>query len=582
MRSGTTVLHSLAIMALAAIPLATPVAAQVQHDGLLHNALGSATLQVVADPAGRKLVVSNIGSSGLDGVAIDLPPVIRGQALRWDSPPDADPGSSHTLEMRGVSGGTGAVVSAGSLHSVRNSDGSITLTADFSDVGAAGVWVVGTNAAGAVVHRKYQPPPAVVHLAASGVNPLYEADMSGIQNNPLYGTLESKLTWQAIATFSDGSTSDVTAIRFIRDTGAPITELTSMRLTCSVPSGTGTLAIAEQGIVPPCAGCPNGPDDSGNLVALGDALYGSGGGGGGSGGQLVISNIGSSGQDGVSVTGERTCCRVDELGMSISDAEQSSSAPGEVMVEAFGSLGGVPDHSLGTLACTFVGDEWAYVPDFSAVGATGYRVMLYREGVQIADIPNPPDGARKWGDGHVTLMKAYDDGEEYRIICITHPCPGSPVTVGGVEYLADEIRMRPISGGAPLPVPDNISSMSFRSSGAATITISGTNFRSSAPVVGVEPISREIQTAARSVPNPTAGAVSVQFAMPRAGRAQVTVTDVAGRRIRSLANRAFPAGSHDLQWDGRDDAGLMTPAGVYFVRIDTGSSPRVTRVTRLW
>ena len=587
MRSPTTILHSVAIMALAALPLATPGTAQVHHDGLTHHALGSATIQVVTDPAGRKLVANNIGSSGQDGVAIDLPGGVRGHTLHWDSPPDLDPGASHTLEMRGVSGGIGAVVSAGSLRSERNSDGSITLTPDFSGVGATGVWIVCTDATGAVVKRKYESPPVPVHVTAIGVNPLYEDEMSGIQHNPLYASLNVRQPFTVRGTFSDGTTADFTAIRFIRDSGDPITELTSLRLTCSVPSGTGSVAIAEEGIVPPCAGCPNGPDDSGNLVALGEARYGSGGGGGGgAGGELVLENLGSSGQDGVSVIGERTCCRVDELGVSISDAAQSSPAPGVVLFESHGSLGGIPDQPLGTLACTFESDEWAYVPDFSAIGATGYRVLLYRNGAQIADVPNPPDGARRWGDGHVTLMKITDDGsEEYRIICITHPCPGSPVTVGGVEYLADEIRMRPLGsgGGGPLPVPDNIASMSFRSTGATTITISGTSFRSSAPIVGVEPQSSAIElAAARAVPNPAAGSVSVLFSMPRAGRARVTVADVAGRRVRSLANRTFAAGAHDLKWDGRDDAGLVTPSGIYFVRINSGAAQRVTRVTRLW
>jgi flagellar hook assembly protein FlgD len=52
----------------------------------------------------------------------------------------------------------------------------------------------------------------------------------------------------------------------------------------------------------------------------------------------------------------------------------------------------------------------------------------------------------------------------------------------------------------------------------------------------------------------------------KAGRVQVNIYDVAGRKVRGLADRVFPAGEHTLQWDGTDDAGAKVARGVYFVR----------------
>jgi hypothetical protein len=62
------------------------------------------------------------------------------------------------------------------------------------------------------------------------------------------------------------------------------------------------------------------------------------------------------------------------------------------------------------------------------------------------------------------------------------------------------------------------------------------------------------------------GTSIVRFGVAKAGRVQVTIYDVTGRKIKGLADRVFPAGEHSLQWDGTDDDGSKVARGVYFVR----------------
>jgi len=57
------------------------------------------------------------------------------------------------------------------------------------------------------------------------------------------------------------------------------------------------------------------------------------------------------------------------------------------------------------------------------------------------------------------------------------------------------------------------------------------------------------------------------------GRVQVSVYDVAGRKVRTLADRIVPAGELALVWDGTDDAGAALARGVYFVRSSTDPKP---------
>ena len=59
--------------------------------------------------------------------------------------------------------------------------------------------------------------------------------------------------------------------------------------------------------------------------------------------------------------------------------------------------------------------------------------------------------------------------------------------------------------------------------------------------------------------------------------ARLEVFDIAGRRVRLIADRTLPKGATVLPWDGRDGSGLAADAGVYFVRLTT---PRATRLVR--
>jgi hypothetical protein len=74
-------------------------------------------------------------------------------------------------------------------------------------------------------------------------------------------------------------------------------------------------------------------------------------------------------------------------------------------------------------------------------------------------------------------------------------------------------------------------------------------------------------------PNPFTPAVgsrhgtSVRFELIRDGQIEVSVHDIAGRRVRTLLQEKLAAGSQLVSWDGRAEGGGRLPAGSYFVRI---------------
>ena len=48
----------------------------------------------------------------------------------------------------------------------------------------------------------------------------------------------------------------------------------------------------------------------------------------------------------------------------------------------------------------------------------------------------------------------------------------------------------------------------------------------------------------------------------------LTVYNVMGQKVRTLVNGALPAGTHSIEWDGRDDAARSVASGVYVYRLE--------------
>ncbi len=75
-------------------------------------------------------------------------------------------------------------------------------------------------------------------------------------------------------------------------------------------------------------------------------------------------------------------------------------------------------------------------------------------------------------------------------------------------------------------------------------------------------------------PNPFNPETRFAFDVPVAGRLSITITDLLGRQIRTLANHHFTPGRYAYTWNGRDDAGLSVASGVYFYSIRSAGYSR--------
>jgi hypothetical protein len=82
-------------------------------------------------------------------------------------------------------------------------------------------------------------------------------------------------------------------------------------------------------------------------------------------------------------------------------------------------------------------------------------------------------------------------------------------------------------------------------------------------------------------PNPARGATAFVVSLPEPQRVAVDVYDMQGRHVRSLVRGELGGGVHSIAWDGRDDDGVRTSAGVYYARMRAGSFESTRHVVRM-
>jgi hypothetical protein len=80
-------------------------------------------------------------------------------------------------------------------------------------------------------------------------------------------------------------------------------------------------------------------------------------------------------------------------------------------------------------------------------------------------------------------------------------------------------------------------------------------------------------------PNPFGGATTIEFALPERADVRLTVYDVMGRQVATLADGAMGAGTHQVRWSGEGDGGQSLGSGVYLMRLQVGDETRTGRLT---
>lgn len=82
----------------------------------------------------------------------------------------------------------------------------------------------------------------------------------------------------------------------------------------------------------------------------------------------------------------------------------------------------------------------------------------------------------------------------------------------------------------------------------------------------------------RSLQRSPLGQTALLVDLPAPAPVRIDLFDLAGRRVRGLADRTLPAGATVIAWDGREHGGARARPGVYFARLVAPGIERTVRV----
>ncbi len=191
-------------------------------------------------------------------------------------------------------------------------------------------------------------------------------------------------------------------------------------------------------------------------------------------------------------------------------------------------------------------------------------------------LTNVPNGGESWAIGSTaTLTWTASDNVGVSavdlMICRSGPTgPWEPIAMGIPNTgTFDWVVVGPSTASATAYVLVKV----YDAAGNTATDESDGGFTIAPPTAAVE-TGPVVAFALTSVtPNPAAGGVHVGFAVPEATRVRLTIVDVQGRTVATLADGVRPPGRYDVPWQ----AGRR-PAGVYFVRLEGGGRQFVRRL----
>lgn len=72
-------------------------------------------------------------------------------------------------------------------------------------------------------------------------------------------------------------------------------------------------------------------------------------------------------------------------------------------------------------------------------------------------------------------------------------------------------------------------------------------------------------------PSPASSATAIRYSLPRSAKVSLSVLNMLGQHVATLASGVQTAGEHQVRWSLRNDAGAPAPNGIYFIRLESGS-----------
>jgi hypothetical protein len=91
------------------------------------------------------------------------------------------------------------------------------------------------------------------------------------------------------------------------------------------------------------------------------------------------------------------------------------------------------------------------------------------------------------------------------------------------------------------------------------------------------PEYNNISTLIGNYPNPFNPETTIKFSISKNSNVDLSIYNIKGQRIRTLANQQYAAGDYSIVWEGADDNGRSVGSGVYFYKLGVDGKLTSTR-----
>ena len=85
----------------------------------------------------------------------------------------------------------------------------------------------------------------------------------------------------------------------------------------------------------------------------------------------------------------------------------------------------------------------------------------------------------------------------------------------------------------------------------------------------------------QNYPNPFNSSTTLRFSLPAPAHVELAVYNLSGQRLATLVEREQATGTHQVRWDGTDDAGRAVATGIYVYRMRAGEAQRTRKLLLL-
>ncbi|MCF8227295.1 MAG: T9SS type A sorting domain-containing protein, partial [Bacteroidales bacterium] len=143
-----------------------------------------------------------------------------------------------------------------------------------------------------------------------------------------------------------------------------------------------------------------------------------------------------------------------------------------------------------------------------------------------------------------------------------------------IEDTPDWSIPEPPNGIYHLDVPFSFNySNSVAASGATDGGQLGDRNWTASPTVGIAN-AKQLSNSMRVYPTPASSNVNIEFSIDNRERVQMTVFDLSGKKVSSLVNKMYPAGSHRVNWD----LSSKLKSGIYLINMQAGDNVSTARL----